>query len=86
MTEATNEYKIRPLVQPLVHGTYDAIVLAVAHPEFVEWGAARIRALGKSGHVLYDVKSLLPSGEGGRVVVSLTIFFVGTVDPGLDGG
>ena len=41
----------------------DVIVLAVAHPEFREWGTAGIRAFGKSGHVLYDVKSVLPKSE-----------------------
>jgi len=41
-------------------GSYDAIVLAVAHPEFLQWGAEGIHALGKPVHVLYDVKSLLP--------------------------
>lgn len=41
-------------------GTYDAIVLAVAHRQFREMGAERIRAFGKPGAVLFDVKSLLP--------------------------
>jgi UDP-N-acetyl-D-galactosamine dehydrogenase len=38
-------------------------LLAVAHPEFAESGAARIHGLGKPGRVLYDVKSMLPNGE-----------------------
>jgi UDP-N-acetyl-D-galactosamine dehydrogenase len=42
---------------------YDAIILAVAHPEFLAMGATGIHALGKPGHVLYDVKSLLPRLE-----------------------
>ena len=63
VAEAEHEYAVRPLAQPPVPGTYDAIVLAVAHPEFAEWGAARIHGLGKPGHVLYDVKSILPKGE-----------------------
>ena len=42
------------------HGTYDAIILAVAHREFADWGAERIRAFGKPGAILYDVKQLLP--------------------------
>ncbi|MCQ4166182.1 nucleotide sugar dehydrogenase [Tahibacter harae] len=41
-------------------GGYDAIVLAVAHREFAELGAARLRACGRAGAVLFDVKSLLP--------------------------
>lgn len=42
------------------HGTYDAIVIAVDHSEFKHWGAAKIRALGKRNHVLFDVKHVLP--------------------------
>lgn len=41
-------------------GAYDAIVLAVAHREFRDWPTERIRALGKPGAVVYDVKSVWP--------------------------
>ncbi|MGD8326693.1 MAG: Vi polysaccharide biosynthesis UDP-N-acetylglucosamine C-6 dehydrogenase TviB [Sphingomonadales bacterium] len=41
-------------------GRYDAIVLAVAHQEFVDMGAEAIRKWGGEGAVLYDVKSALP--------------------------
>ncbi|HEX6315149.1 MAG TPA: nucleotide sugar dehydrogenase [Gemmatimonadaceae bacterium] len=41
-------------------GRYDAIVLAVAHREFVAMGAERIRQLGTPGAVLFDVKRALP--------------------------
>lgn len=61
--EAEHEYGIAPLREPPAPGTYDAIVLAVAHPEFRQWGVARIRAFGKSRHVLYDVKSMLARCE-----------------------
>ncbi len=60
--EAEHEYRVTPLSGPPSANTYDAIVLAVAHPEFLQWGAAGIHAFGKSGHVVYDVKSLLPKG------------------------
>ncbi len=40
---------------------YDAIVLAVAHRQFRELGAAGIRAFGKPHCVLYDVKHVLPA-------------------------
>ncbi|MGY0633803.1 Vi polysaccharide biosynthesis UDP-N-acetylglucosamine C-6 dehydrogenase TviB [Luteimonas sp. A478] len=39
---------------------YDAIIVAVGHDEFRELGAAGIRAHGKPGAVLYDVKYVLP--------------------------
>ncbi len=61
--EAEHEYGVTPMSQPPVVNTYDAIVLAVAHPEFLQLGAAGIHALGKSEHVLYDVKSLLGKAE-----------------------
>lgn len=60
--EADHEYGIAPLTEIPSANSYDAIVLAVAHPEFLKWGTAGIRAFGKPGHVLYDVKSLLPKG------------------------
>ena len=41
-------------------GEYDAIIVAVAHDEFRKLGAAGIRAYGKPGAVLYDVKYVLP--------------------------
>ncbi|WP_440224138.1 nucleotide sugar dehydrogenase [Dokdonella sp. MW10] len=57
--EAQHEYGLT-LVDTLEDGLYDAIILAVAHREFIELGAARIRALGKPGCVLFDVKQALP--------------------------
>ena len=60
--EALHEYGISPVDEPASHA-YDAIVLAVAHEQFRELGAERIRALGKPQHVLYDLKYLLPAGE-----------------------
>jgi len=40
-------------------GTYDAIVVAVAHRQFVTLGADGIRALGKPTCVVYDLKYVL---------------------------
>ncbi|MEO0938277.1 MAG: nucleotide sugar dehydrogenase [Pseudomonadota bacterium] len=39
-------------------GRYDALIVAVGHREFVEMGAEAIRAFGKSGAVLYDIKGI----------------------------
>ncbi|MBK6846043.1 MAG: Vi polysaccharide biosynthesis UDP-N-acetylglucosamine C-6 dehydrogenase TviB [Proteobacteria bacterium] len=58
--EARREYGLE-LVTELREGRYDAIVLAVAHQQFVALGAERIRALGKARCVLFDVKSVLPA-------------------------
>ena len=60
--EAQHEYGLTP-VKELAPATYDAIILAVAHRQFVALGAAGIRALGKPGCVLFDVKQVLPKGD-----------------------
>lgn len=57
--EAEHEYGIQPVSQPAT-GTYDAIILAVAHDQFRQLGAQGIRAFGKPGAVLFDVKYVLP--------------------------
>jgi UDP-N-acetyl-D-galactosamine dehydrogenase len=53
--EAEREYNVRPISKPAVD-SYDGIILAVAHNEFVEMGVEQIRSLGKNNHVLYDLK------------------------------
>jgi len=57
--EAQHEYGIRPVSEPR-QGTYDAIVVAVGHKQFVALGETGIRAFGKPDMVLYDVKYVLP--------------------------
>ena len=57
--EAEREYGIVPVTE-LQQGQYDAVILAVAHDQFLSMGATEIRALGKAEHVLYDIKSVLP--------------------------
>ncbi|HJU07327.1 MAG TPA: Vi polysaccharide biosynthesis UDP-N-acetylglucosamine C-6 dehydrogenase TviB [Rhodanobacteraceae bacterium] len=57
--EARHEYGL-DLVRELKPDSYDAIILAVGHKQFVEMGANKLRALGKPGCVLFDVKHLLP--------------------------
>lgn len=57
--DASHEYGIEP-VASLLHGQYDAIILAVAHDEFKQLGTAGIRALGKPEHVVFDLKYILP--------------------------
>jgi len=60
--EAEHEYNIVPVAN-LQEGIYDAIVLAVAHREFLAMGAERIRNYCKPGGVLYDVKHVFPVNE-----------------------
>ncbi|MBU3736267.1 MAG: nucleotide sugar dehydrogenase, partial [Methylobacterium sp.] len=60
--EARQEYGLT-LLDTLVPATYDAIILAVAHQQFIETGVAALRALGRNDHVLYDVKCLFGEHE-----------------------
>ncbi|MFC3150315.1 Vi polysaccharide biosynthesis UDP-N-acetylglucosamine C-6 dehydrogenase TviB [Litoribrevibacter euphylliae] len=60
--EAKHEYSLELTKSP-VSGTYDAIILAVAHEEFKSLGADHIHKLGKGNHVLYDLKYVLPKNE-----------------------
>jgi UDP-N-acetyl-D-galactosamine dehydrogenase len=57
--EAELEYGITPTTQP-EPGTYDGIVLAVAHRQFNEMGIDAIRAMGTQNHILYDLKYSFP--------------------------
>ncbi|MBF0183203.1 MAG: nucleotide sugar dehydrogenase [Magnetococcales bacterium] len=50
-----------PLIEKPVENYYHAIVLAVAHAQFVAMGAEKIIQYGVDGAVIYDVKHLLPS-------------------------
>ena len=61
--ETQHEYGISPIndVADLATNTYDGIILAVAHNQFIEMGVEKIRELGKQDHVLYDLKYLFPS-------------------------
>jgi UDP-N-acetyl-D-galactosamine dehydrogenase len=58
--EAEQEYGLSPISE-LKEGEYDAVILAVAHREFQQMGAEKIRALCKENGVLFDVKNILPA-------------------------
>jgi UDP-N-acetyl-D-galactosamine dehydrogenase len=60
--EAHTEYGITPVTEPYA-GSYDAIILAVAHHQFKNMGVVAIRALGKPNSVLYDLKYVLSTQE-----------------------
>ena len=60
--EAQHEYGLQCLTAAPALGEYAAIILAVGHHQFVEWGEVGIKALGQPGVVLFDVKSILPLG------------------------
>jgi len=60
--EAEHEYGLRP-VRKLKAGTYDAVVMGVAHKEFRAMGIQKVRALAKKTHVLYDIKYVFRADE-----------------------
>ncbi len=57
---AYDEYNIDMIIEPEA-GVYDGIIIAVAHQQFRDMTAQQIRAMGKSRHVLYDLKNVLPT-------------------------
>jgi UDP-N-acetyl-D-glucosamine/UDP-N-acetyl-D-galactosamine dehydrogenase len=57
--EAQREYGIGLIEDPQA-GSYDAIVLAVAHATFRDLGPEGIARFGREPHVLYDLKHMLP--------------------------
>jgi UDP-N-acetyl-D-glucosamine/UDP-N-acetyl-D-galactosamine dehydrogenase len=65
--EAQHEYGISLIDKPKP-GSYDAIVVAVAHREFVELGATGIRSFGSPNTVIFDIKHVLPKeASNGRL-------------------
>jgi UDP-N-acetyl-D-galactosamine dehydrogenase len=59
--ETEHEYGISLVAAPKA-GSYDAIVVAVAHKEYVELGASGIRNFGSPNTVIFDIKHVLPKG------------------------
>jgi UDP-N-acetyl-D-galactosamine dehydrogenase len=61
--EAHRHYGVELVAEPRT-GAYAAVILAVAHRQFVEMGAERIRSFGAPGaHVLYDLKYVLDKSD-----------------------
>src|SRR5699024_5307795 len=60
--EARNTYGVDLVVEPEAD-SYDGIIMAVGHQEFVDIGVAGIRRLGKANHVLYDLKYVFDASE-----------------------
>ncbi len=56
------ENGLRPIEAP-ESGAYDGIIVAVSHSQFTSMGSDAIRALGKPGALLYDIKGILAKSE-----------------------
>jgi len=61
--EVREEYGIEIVTEKPADGRYAGIVLAVAHRQFIDMSIEAIHALGTPGHVLYDIKSVLPANR-----------------------
>ncbi len=61
-TECRRQHGVN-LVRELDSKRYDAVVVAVAHREFRDLGAAGMRRLCKKNHVLYDIKHVCKASE-----------------------
>jgi UDP-N-acetyl-D-galactosamine dehydrogenase len=57
------EHGFDSLVEAPREKTYDAVVVAVGHREFVERGAAGMRAFGRDDAILYDVRGIFDRRE-----------------------
>jgi UDP-N-acetyl-D-galactosamine dehydrogenase len=60
--EAHHEYGIEMVAEPQ-RASYDAVVIAVAHKQFVDLGSKGIRAFGNPNAVIFDIKHVLSQGE-----------------------
>jgi len=60
--EARREYGLALCADP-EPGSYDAILLAVAHDQFRQMGIEAVRALGRPGAVVFDVKYIFNAGD-----------------------
>tara|TARA_R110002073_G_scaffold25832_3_gene85316 strand:- start:51940 stop:53211 length:1272 start_codon:yes stop_codon:yes gene_type:complete len=63
---AQHEYGINP-VPTLEDGLYDGMLVAVGHDEFKAMSLEALRALGKSAHVLYDLKNVVQGEVDARL-------------------
>lgn len=59
-SEAKAEYSIEPIEEPLAQA-YDAVMLAVAHNQFVSLGQENIKRYCKKTSVIYDLKYVYPA-------------------------
>lgn len=57
--DARSEFGIEMVIEP-EEDAYDAVVLAVAHSQFAQAGAGKLRKYGREVHALYDLKHVLP--------------------------
>ena len=60
--EALHEYGVQ-ILHKLNDQKYDGIILAVAHSQFKEMGIEKVRSLGQSKNILYDLKYIFGADQ-----------------------
>lgn len=60
--EAAHEYQLT-LTDP-EPGAYDAVLMAVAHRDFRDWGEAKVRAFAREGAPVFDLKGIFGAQSG----------------------
>ena len=60
--EAKREYGLELVAEPAA-ASYDGIILALAHDEYRQQGAAALRRYGARGHIFHDLKSVFSADE-----------------------
>lgn len=63
LDEVTQTYQIQALADLPQDKTYEAVVLAVSHQQFIDMGIEKIRQLNSDKGIIYDVKSVLPADK-----------------------
>ena len=58
--EVRLEYGLK-LIKEISPNSYDGIIVAVAHQEFIDMGIDEIMSFGKECHVIYDLKNIFDS-------------------------
>ena len=60
--EVMDEYGLSLIDEPQ-EGKYDAIIAAVAHQQFRDWGSEKLKALGKENCVIFDLKYIFDKND-----------------------
>ena len=60
--DCRHEYGLR-LTRSLQRNGYDAAIVAVAHRQFREFGAAQVRKLCRRNHIIYDIKHVFAAAD-----------------------
>jgi len=64
--EVAHDYGISLIDEPI--GTYDAIIIAVAHDEYKSMDEAYFKKLSNGQAIIFDLKGLLPNPKNGTII------------------